>query len=220
METTTPTYTEITNEHSSKTALEKAALVVSWIFNPFMATMAIFVILFTSTYLRILPVPYKQAAFSMTFNFTAFIPLLTIFIYFKLSKWKLSELNTGRKRFIPYLITLVGHITCIILMHKLNLPPYMPGIVLTATCCLAICILLNLKWKICTHTAASGLLTGFSISFGLMFDFNPLTFISLFILLSGILGSARMIAGRHSLFEIFAGFMVGMFCGINGILFI
>jgi membrane-associated phospholipid phosphatase len=44
--------------------------------------------------------------------------------------------------------------------------------------------------------------------------------LSFFILLTGMLGTARMIICQHSLSEIFVGFLVGMFCGVTGILFI
>ena len=41
-----------------------------------------------------------------------------------------------------------------------------------------------------------------------------------FILLSGMLGSARIIVKQHTLKEVGGGFLVGLFCGIIGILFI
>lgn len=41
-----------------------------------------------------------------------------------------------------------------------------------------------------------------------------------FILLSGMLGTARIIVKQHTLLEVLAGFIVGLFCGVIGILFI
>jgi membrane-associated phospholipid phosphatase len=41
-----------------------------------------------------------------------------------------------------------------------------------------------------------------------------------FILLAGMLGSARIIVKQHTLNEVTGGFFVGLFCGITGILFI
>lgn len=41
-----------------------------------------------------------------------------------------------------------------------------------------------------------------------------------FILLSGMLGTARIIVKQHTLLEVLAGFIIGLFCGVIGILFI
>lgn len=48
----------------------------------------------------------------------------------------------------------------------------------------------------------------------------PVGWLSGFILLAGLLGSARIILRQHTLCEVGGGFLAGLFCGVTGILFI
>ena len=68
--------------------------------------------------------------------------------------------------------------------------------------------------------ASSGMMVGGLLSYSFIFQFNPVEWLCCFILLSGMLGSARIIVRQHTLNEVGGGFFVGLFCGIIGILFI
>jgi hypothetical protein len=58
------------------------------------------------------------------------------------------------------------------------------------------------------------------IAYSFLFQFNPIGWLCGFILLSGIQGTARISYHQHTLLEVILGFVVGMFCGVIGILFI
>ena len=83
-----------------------------------------------------------------------------------------------------------------------------------------ICTVINTRWKISTHMASSGMMVGGLLSYSFIFQFNPVEWLCFFILLAGMLGSARIIVKQHTLNEVTGGFFVGLFCGITGILFI
>ena len=68
--------------------------------------------------------------------------------------------------------------------------------------------------------SSSGMMVGGLLSYSLIFNFNPVSWLCFFILLSGMLGTARIIVKQHTLLEVLAGFIVGLFCGVIGILFI
>ena len=220
MEETELTHQEENTTTAERNCLERASHIVSWVFNPFMATSVIFLMLFGCTYLKMLPHSYKYHIISTISSFTTGIPLMGTILYLFLNKWAISKLNERTARFVPYLLALLGHGFCIFTMYRMGLPHYMCVIAWIPTVCLIICTLVNLFWRISTHSVAAGVLVGCCISFSSLFHFNPLGWLCTFILLSGILGSARIIAGRHSLSEVIVGFCVGMFCGVNGILFI
>ena len=86
--------------------------------------------------------------------------------------------------------------------------------------CMILCTLINFKWKISTHVASSGMMVGGLLSYSFIFNFNPVWWLCFFILLSGMLGTARIIVKQHTLLEVLAGFIIGLFCGVIGILFI
>ena len=82
------------------------------------------------------------------------------------------------------------------------------------------CALINVWWKISTHTAAIGGVAGALFVFGEFFAFNPVWWLSLVFVLAGLLGTSRMILRQHSLLQVVAGFIVGLICSILGLLYL
>ena len=96
----------------------------------------------------------------------------------------------------------------------------MTGIILATLMAMVICIVVNIKWKISEHMTAIGGVIGGLIAFSFLFNYNPTIWLSLFILLAGVLGSARIILRHHTLPEVLTGFAVGAVCAILGILYL
>lgn len=203
-----------------KYPLYMAARIISAIFTPFMVPFVAFLMLFFFTYLRILPMQYKLTVLIMVYCFTILLPMLGIYLLQKINGWSLSELGNRKKRFIPYLLTILSYTGCFLTMYRIHLPRYMSGIIVATLLCMIICTLINLRWKISTHMASSGMIVGGLLSYSFIFQFNPTGWLCAFILLAGMLGSARIIVRQHTLNEVGGGFFVGLLCGIIGILFI
>lgn len=197
-----------------------AARIISAVFTPFMVPFVAFLLLFFFTYLRVLPLQYKLTVLIMVYCFTILLPMLGIYLLQKINGWTLQELGNRKKRFIPYLITIMSYTGCFLTMYRIHLPRYMSGIIIATLLCMIICTSINLKWKISTHMASCGMIIGGLLSYSFIFQFNPIWWLCGFILLAGMLGSARIIVRQHTLNEVGGGFLVGLFCGIIGILFI
>mgnify|MGYP003088435466 CR=1 FL=1 len=75
-----------------------------------------------------------------------------------------------------------------------------------------LCAIINVWWKISTHTAAIGGVTGSLIAFSLLFNFNPMWWLCLTLIVSGFVGSSRMILRQHSLEQVASGFFLGIIC--------
>ena len=219
LETDTPQQTEQAQE-DPKGALYLTARIISSIFSPFWTPLLGFVLLFFFTYLSIMPMSYKLTVLSLVFCFTVLLPIIGIFFYQKVNGWGIKELGERKKRFIPYLLTIMSYVGGLLTMYRVHFPRYMSGILLAALICMILCALVNIKWKISTHTASIGMMVGGLLSYSFLFQFNPINALYIFILLSGMLGSARIIVRQHTLNEVVGGFFIGLFCGIIGILFI
>lgn len=193
---------------------------ISLAFTPFLTPFIAFVLMFFFTYLRIMPLEYRLIILGVVFCFTILMPMLGIYLFQKINGWGIHELSYREKRFAPYGLTIISYIACLLTMDKLHLPGYFSGIIMATLICMIICTLVNFKWKISTHVASSGLLVGGLLSYSFIFNFNPVWWLCVAILLSGMLGTARMILRQHSMLEILTGFVVGLFCGVIGILFI
>lgn len=198
----------------------KAAKIVSAIFNPFIVPFIAFLILFLFSYLNMLPLVYRLIVLGVVYAFTILLPTLAIFFFRKINGWGISVFMDRRKRYVPYLLTIMCYVACLVMMMKMNLPRYMSGIILATLLAMIICICLNFKWKVSEHMTAMGGVVGGLIAFSFLFNYNPLFWLSVFILVAGGLGSARIMLRHHTLVEVLTGFLIGFLCSIFGILYL
>ena len=194
--------------------LIRTARVISAIFTPFSIPFLAFLILFLFSYLRIMPIQYKLIVLGVVYCFTILMPTLTIFLFRKINGFSPEDLGERKRRFMPFLLTITSYIFCLVMMHRLNIPWYMTGIILAALIMMVICIVVNLKWKLSEHMAGVGAIVGGLVSFSALFGYNPVWWLCLFILIAGVLGTARIILQHHTLGEVLVGFAVGLICSL------
>lgn len=194
---------------ADKTMLQ-VAKVTSMLFTPFSIPFLSFLVLLLFSYLRMMPVKYKLIVLAVVYSFTILTPTLTIFLFRKINGFARQELGERKKRYIPILLTIISYIFCFMMMRQMNLPWYMTGIILASLVVCIVCMVVNLKWKLSEHMAGIGGVIGGLVSFSTLFGYNPVGWLCLFILIAGILGSARIILGHHTLGEVLSGFTVGL----------
>ena len=105
-------------------------------------------------------------------------------------------------------------------MHRFNIPHFMSNILMAALVIQILCALINVWWKISTHTAAIGGVAGALIAFSIIFMFNPVSWLCFVLILAGMVGSSRMILRQHTLTQVVAGFGVGLASSYSVILFL
>ena len=196
---------------ADKTML-RVARITSIVFTPFSIPFLAFLVLFLFSYLRIMPILYKGIVLGIVYCFTILAPTITIFLFRKINGFARQELSERKKRYVPILLTIISYVFCLLMMRKLNIPWYMTGIIFVSLVISIICILVNLKWKLSEHMAGMGGIIGGLVSFSALFSYNPVVWLCLFILIAGILGSARIVLGHHTLGEVLSGFVVGLVC--------
>ena len=194
--------------------LIRTARVISAIFTPFSIPFLAFLILFLFSYLRIMPIQYKLIVLGVVYCFTILMPTLTIFLFRKINGFSPEDLGERKRRFMPFLLTITSYVFCLVMMHRLNIPWYMTGIILAALIMMVICIVVNLKWKLSEHMAGVGAIVGGLVSFSALFGYNPVWWLCLFIMIAGVLGTARIILQHHTLGEVLVGFAVGLICSL------
>lgn len=197
---------------TEKTML-RIARIISKLFSPRYISFIAFLVLFLFSYLRIMPLQYKLIVLGLVFCFTIFIPTFTIFLFRKINGFTAEYMEAREPRFITLGLYFMSYIFCLIMMKRLNIPWYMIGIILTALIMMIVCIIVNLKWKLSTHMAGAGSAISGLIAFSNIFGYNPVWWLSLLIFISGIVGTARIIQGNHSLGEVIFGFILGLLCG-------
>lgn len=188
------------------------AKVVSALFSPFYAPVWAFLWLFFFSYLKLLSMPYKLLILGIVVMFTIVVPRLTINLFRRLNKLTHWQLSHREHRHMPYVLTLISYSACLLLFTRINTVMFFRGIIMSALAAQIICAIINVKWKISTHMVGIGGLVGMLISFSLLFFYNPIWPTCGLLILSGVLGTSRMILRQHSLAQVLTGFLVGFLC--------
>ena len=196
------------------------ARVVSMIFTPFYRPILGLVALFFLSYLNQYLTSYKFFVLAVVYFFTILLPTFLIHLYRRYQGWSLIELGAKERRIVPYVISILCYFACLYMMEQMHTPYFMRSIVFSALIIQIVCALINVWWKISTHTAAIGGVAGALFIFSEVFRFNPTWWFCLVLIIAGVLGSSRMILRQHTLSQVVVGFLVGVVCAIVGIIYL
>lgn len=187
-----------------------AARVLSMMFTPFYLSLVGFVAMFTFSYLSIAPLGYKLRVVGMVYLFTILLPTLLIRAYRRYNGWTLWQLGRREKRMVPYLISIMCYALCYTLMETGHIPHFMTIILMAALAIQMVCAMINIWWKISTHTAAIGGVAGALQAFALLLGFNPSWWLGVVTVAGGMVGTSRMVLRQHTLWQVVAGYLTGM----------
>lgn len=209
-----------TKEMKRQKQIILTARLLSMLFTPFYLPIVGITLLFLFSYLNMFPWSYKIQVLLMVYVFTIMLPTLLIHVYRRYQGWNLIELGHREKRMIPYVLSIISYFTCVYVMERLHMPHFMGSIIVAALAVQIVCALINVWWKISTHTAAIGGVAGSLFAFSYYLGFNPVWWLCLVIIVAGMVGSSRMILRQHSLSQVVGGFAVGFICATLAILFL
>ena len=190
-----------------------AARVMSAIFTPFYLPIVGLVALFVFSYLGLLPWAYKLLVLGMVYLFTILVPTLLIHLYHRYQGWTPLQIGVKERRMVPYAVSIFCYFACYYLMTRLRIPSFMARILMAALLIQIVCAIVNVWWKISTHTAAIGGVTGALMAFSMLFAFTPVWWLCFARLVSGMVGSSRIILHQHTLGQVLAGYGIGLLIG-------
>ena len=190
-----------------------AARVMSAIFTPFYLPIVGLVALFVFSYLGLLPWAYKLLVLGMVYLFTILVPTLLIHLYHRYQGWTPLQIGVKERRMVPYAVSIFCYFACYYLMTRLRIPSFMARILMAALLIQIVCAIVNVWWKISTHTAAIGGVTGALMAFSRLLAFNPVWWLCFTRLVSGMVGSSRIILHQHTLGQVLAGYGIGLLIG-------
>ena len=200
--------------------LLRCARVLSAIFSPFYMTFAVFAFVLLHSFRRLLYVCFVPSVLGylillfMVASFTLIIPRVSIALLrrmMKQSRWVMSQ---RQNRGVPYVMAILSYLACAIMLYTLKVPPYLQGVIVSSLVVLMLCAVLNVWWKVSVHMAALGMVAAATGVFGVAMNFNPLWFLCLLFLVSGAVGSSRMLLRQHTLPQILWGFVLGAACSL------
>ena len=186
------------------------ARVVSLLFTPYYLPIVGLIALFTFSYLSMLPKGYQLTMLLIVYLSTVLFPALLLHAYRLYTGWTPIRFGQKERRIVPYISTILCYFLCYYLMLVAHVPHIISSIVVAARAIQILCALINVWWGVSSHTAAIGGMTGGLLAFSLIFNFNPIWWLCLLILLAGIVGTSRMILRQHTLAQVLAGYFLGL----------
>lgn len=153
----------------------------------------------------------RWAVVMVVFGITCIMPVILIAILHNFKIITDKRLDNRRERLIPYIGGIVCSIAAAFYLGHIHSPVwfvmFQGGAALTAL----VLMLVNLKWKISAHLAGIGGVVAllYQIHVQGLEAFNLFWVICAAIFVAGMLGSSRIILGRHTFPQVAAGFFVG-----------
>ncbi|HNP21560.1 MAG TPA: hypothetical protein PKM63_10990 [Panacibacter sp.] len=195
--------------------IRAAAKIISYVFHP----------LFLPTYVffwLLARFPYEFAGITemslfarkiTVFWMTAFFPAFAVFLLWRLKFIDNIYLRTQRERVAPYIISMIFYWWMWYLARNFTDQPtalkfYFFSIFI-ATAAGLIC---NAFFKISMHAMGVGGLMVFAILTAFYYQVYLGADLSIVLIITGMVCSARLILSEHSNFEIYAGLIVGALC--------
>ena len=141
---------------------------------------------------------------------TIILPLLSIFFLIKKGRVNSLEMSHHKERSIPLFITVIWmFLGFYMLNHTLIYAPLLKAELFGAILIILFAGIISKFWKISLHLLAIGGVVGGFIALELI-EGGVVHFILIFLLLSGILGVARIKQKAHTQTQVYVGFLLGL----------
>lgn len=199
----------------------RIAKLISYVLHPLlMPTYGFLLLFFSNNYISTFTAPeVKLIVLGITFVFTFLLPAFNVLILLKTGRIKSLEMETNNERFLPYISTTLYYFALFYLFYNAGFPNVFKIVVLGASICLLLTLLINLKWKISAHTIGIGGTAGvvLGVMYRLKLDMEMVFMITLF--LAGIIGFARLKLNAHSPAQVYTGFLLGFIVELGLMIF-
>lgn len=185
--------------------------ILSWVLVPLI--MPVFGILFILrlSILDVVPASVQTAVTFVIAGINFFAPMLMIFLLKVLGIVQDVGLNGQKERAIPYIITALCYGASAWFVASRGAPVWVAMFFCGGAAAALINLAINFRWKISAHAAAISGLVALLIRLQRDVAVEPKLFVWLLITvgMAGLLGSARIWLGRHTVWQVLAGYAVG-----------
>jgi len=154
----------------------------------------------------------KIFRFFTVFFTTTFLPAFSVFLLWRLKLFvNTVSLRSNRERIIPYVIAMIFYFWVWWVFYNLSdSPPAMVHFTLGAFLAVCSAWMCNIFFKISMHATAVGGMLMFFILLCLNDSYGSGLYLSLALLVTGLVCSSRLLLSDHSPFEIYTGLAVGI----------
>jgi hypothetical protein len=190
--------------------MKKIAPVFSYLFHPLiMPSLGLLLMLNSGTYLSLFDPAVKRAIMFVMVLGTLVFPLMMLPILYYRNLVSSYKDATREERLIPQIIILILYIITFIYFNRLPLSRMIHAYVLSTSLVLFLVMLLNLRFRICVHSAALGGISGLIIALIYSFGTSMEGVLILSLLAGGLSGSSRLALGIKRWWDVLIGYLLG-----------
>lgn len=186
------------------------AQVVSILFHPLLSNIYAILLLFAYTNLGVFYQGQMAKFLLPVFLFSFLIPLVGMCIL-KMGGYITDfSLSKSNERPLPLFVALFSYICQLTYFNDSFVPGWFLGVLLIPILLVIICYFINRYIKISLHMISIGAMIGasFSISYNIS-QINPFWLFAFLFIISGLVGTSRLILKRHTPYQIYLGFLIG-----------
>jgi membrane-associated phospholipid phosphatase len=190
--------------------LSITARATSILFHPLLVpTLGFLLLLNSGFYFSILPWSVKKFILLVVFLSTCVLPLFSILLMSLSPKFDVNMEKTT-DRVLPIMISSVFYYLGYLILQRLPVFPIYNFFLLASILVQIILLAVSLRWKISAHSAAIGGLVGTFWGLSFRLQENPVLILIALILIAGMVGTSRLILGKHTSSQVYAGFLIGL----------
>ncbi len=190
---------------------------ISYLLHPMLIPVYVLIFLFSHSVFVLLPATTKWNCLLVTFVFLVVIPIVSLPLLRHFHLIRSYSLDDKQERIYPVLVTVGAAFAGFWFLGMVAQSGIVQQLYLILIILLSVFSVITLRWKISMHMTAMGGLCGFILSMGLKYPGDIQGCLVLFLLLSGLLASARLLLKKHTPLQVYSGFLFG-FCFVLGML--
>lgn len=191
---------------------ERFAKIISYLFHPLFIPVCMLALILQMETLSvfIIPANAKWLIMGMVVTSSVILPVLIITLFLRKGLIRSLQMETREERMYPYMLMMLVYYVMYLLFTSIKLPVIASAMFLGVALVILAAVIINFWWKISVHTTAMGGMTGAFIAIARIYELNLLSLILVSVLLSGVVGFARLKLNAHKPSQVYLGYLVGM----------
>ncbi len=147
------------------------------------------------------------------FLITAVIPLAAIIVLMRLGRVSDSAVSDRRQRPIPFIVATLSYLGAALYIRCIHGPIWITFFFLGAAAATTGALIINTRWKISAHATSMAGMVAFYVWLAIkgLCIYGMLPWIVVCVILTGAVGSARLVLDRHTPAQVYAGWGLGAF---------